>query len=99
MSRIVTMNDRGEVVPISTSEYKQNLRNTYKTTKYMLDYVLKEKKARTYTFVQVLMALYGVLPTIIYTVFPGLIITELTEGKRIPVLGDQRNQTYSGNCG
>jgi hypothetical protein len=65
----------------------------------MLDYVLKEKKARTYTFVQVLMALYGVLPTIIYTVFPGLIITELTEGKRIPVLGDQRNQTYSGNCG
>jgi ATP-binding cassette subfamily B protein/ATP-binding cassette subfamily C protein len=32
------------------------------------------------------MALYGVLPTIIYTVFPGLIITELTEGKRIPVL-------------
>jgi ATP-binding cassette subfamily B protein/ATP-binding cassette subfamily C protein len=86
MSRIVTMNDRGEVVPISTSEYKQNLRNTYKTTKYMLDYVLKEKKARTYTFVQVLMALYGVLPTIIYTVFPGLIITELTEGKRIPVL-------------
>lgn len=86
MSRIVTTNDRGEVVPISTSKYRQNFRNTYITTKHMLKYVLKEKQAWIYTLVQILMAFYGVIPTVVYTLFPGLIITELTEGKKIQIL-------------
>ncbi len=44
MSRIVTTDDRGNTVPISNVEYKQNFKNTYLTTKYMLSYVFKKSR-------------------------------------------------------
>lgn len=82
----VKINERGEIVRDRKSEYKQTFRNTIKTTKYMLNYVLREKKGRIYTVLKVLLALYKVLPMVIYTIFPGLIIAELTHGKRIKTL-------------
>lgn len=86
MGRVVTTNDRGEEVPISTSEYKQNFKNTFITTKYMCCYVLKEKQARIYTIISIFLALYSVIPIVVNTVFPGLIISELLNSKRITVL-------------
>lgn len=82
----VTVNERGEIVRDRKSEYKQTFRNTIKTTKYMLNYVLREKKGRIYAVLKVILALYKVLPMIVYTIFPGLIITELTNEKRVQTL-------------
>ncbi len=90
-SKTTMVNDNGEVIPVRKSEYKQTFRNTVKTTKYMLDYVLKEKKGRTYAAAKVILSLYKVLPMVVYTVFPGLIITELTNARRI-----QRLAVYLG---
>lgn len=86
MSRIVTTNDRGDTVPISNRKYKQNFRNTYMTTKYMLNYVFKKKQSWLYAVIQLLMSLYQVIPSIVYTIFPGLIITELMGDQRIKIL-------------
>lgn len=60
------------------SEYKQNLRNTIITTKYILKFVYKNNKL--YMVVSALLAILKALFSIIYTLFPGLIIIQLTEG-------------------
>ena len=80
----VTIN--GVTMAARKNDYQQTFRNTIKTTMYMLNYVLKEKKARIYSVLKVILALYNVLPMIVYTIFPGLIITELINGKRFQTL-------------
>ena len=83
MGNVYTRNDRGELVPVSKTAYKQSFKNTFITTKYMLRYVFKKKAAWKYAFLKLVLALLGVLQTIVFTVFPGLIISELTERKRV----------------
>ena len=58
---------------------RQSFKNTIKTTKYMLSFVLKEKQGRTYTLLMLLTSFMGIFPTIVYTLFPGLIINELID--------------------
>ena len=57
---------------------RQSFRMTMKTTKYMLHFVLQEKKGRNYMFLVLISALFNTIPTIIYTIFPGMIINQLT---------------------
>ena len=86
MKRIVTTNERGETVPVSDSQFRQNFRNTVITTRYMLKYVLKKKAAWLYMFLEVFMTIVTATATVIYTVFPGLIISELMGESRLTAL-------------
>ena len=65
---------------------RQNLRGTIKTTKYMLGFVWKERSGKSYLLVKNLIALVNALFPLVYTVLPGLIINELTDGRRIDTL-------------
>ena len=65
---------------------RQSFKNTMKTTKYMLGLVLKEKHGKTYAALVFLSSLLNVLPAIVYTMFPGMIINELTGEQRIYIL-------------
>lgn len=64
----------------------QNLRNTIKTTKYMFSFVVKEKHGKMYLFLKIVLSLFNVIPLLIYTIFPGLIINELTGSQQIKTL-------------
>lgn len=81
-----------EVVEVKTvtkradSITRQNFKDSVKTSIYMLGYVWKEKKGRTYTLCRLLLSIYSVLPRIISIIFPGLIINELTTHRRIEVI-------------
>ncbi len=65
---------------------RQSFKNTRKTTTYMLRFVLKEKHGKTYAALVFLSSLLNVLPAIVYTMFPGMIINELTGERRIYIL-------------
>ena len=71
---------------IKNENNPQNLRNTIKTTKYILDFVWKEKHGRIYIFLMFVSSLLNVIPSLIYTIFPGLIINELINNQQINVL-------------
>lgn len=75
----ITVND------INTNEY-QSFRNTIKATKYMIKFVLQERHGKTYTLLVILSSFLHVIPTVIYTIFPGLIINELMGRQRINIL-------------
>lgn len=62
---------------------KQSFRNTVITTKYMCHYVFQEKQAYEYAFIAFILTLWGIIPTVINTIVPGLIITELINGRQI----------------
>ena len=62
---------------------RQNLRNTIKTTRYLLKLILKERDGKIYIFLTVLMSLINVIPTIVYTLMPGLILNELIGSRQI----------------
>ena len=60
---------------------KQNLVNTFRTTKYMLGFVWKSGKL--YVLMRIIMSVINTIFPLIYTIFPGLIINELTNDLRI----------------
>lgn len=62
-------------------EKKQNFRNTFNSTKYMLTFVWDGGKA--YIFLKVLMALINTIIPLSYTLMPGFIINELTGEQRL----------------
>ena len=65
-------------------ENRQNLRNTIKTTKYMLGLVWKSDKL--FMFLKGIMALLNALFPIPYVIIPGLIVNELTGDRNINIL-------------
>lgn len=71
----------------NTNDERQSLKNTIRTTKYILSFVLKEKHGKIYAFLVLLSSLISIVPTLVYTLFPGLIINELIGSQRINILG------------
>lgn len=65
-------------------EKKQNLRNTFSSTKYMLGFVWDGGKA--YIFLKGFMALINAVFPLSYTLMPGFIINELTGEQRLRVI-------------
>jgi ATP-binding cassette subfamily B protein/ATP-binding cassette subfamily C protein len=61
---------------------KQNLRNTIKSTRYMMRFVWKEKLGKQWIVSRFIMAIINAFMPLVYTIFPGLIIIELTDGER-----------------
>ena len=64
----------------------QTFRKTINTTRYMLSYVLKERYGRLYIYIKSLLAIANALVPIVYILFPGLIINELTGANRINIV-------------
>lgn len=65
---------------------RQSFKNTIKTTRYMLSFVLKEKNGKKYAVLIIISSLISIIPSVIYTILPGLIINELTAAQRINIL-------------
>lgn len=61
----------------------QNYLTTVKCSKYMFDLVASYKEGRMYIFFSAVMSFLGIVFTVLYTIFPGMIINELTSDKRI----------------
>lgn len=70
----------------SNGNERQSFKNTIRTTSYMLRFVFKEKHGKIYALLVLLSSLLNAVPTIIYTIFPGLIINELMDKQQIKVL-------------
>lgn len=70
----------------SKEKSAQNLKRTIKTTKYMLRFVWQSEKGKSFLIVKFILALFNALYPIIFTVFPGLIINELTSDKQLDKL-------------
>ena len=64
----------------------QNLRNTIKSTRYMLGFVWKEKSGKFFIFLKTITSLFNALFPLVYTFFPGLTINELIYERRINML-------------
>lgn len=71
----------GEKMKEKNNNRKQNLVNTFRTTKYMLGFVWKSGKL--YVLMRIIMSVINTIFPLIYTIFPGLIINELTNDLRI----------------
>lgn len=71
---------------VKNDNERQSFKMTLKTTKYMLSLVLKEKKGKLYALLMIISSLISVIPSIVYIIFPGLIINQLTKEPRIPAL-------------
>ena len=69
-----------------TDNRKQSFRSTIKTAKYMLGFVLKEKRGKLYLFLKGIMSLFNAVFPLSYAIMPGLIINELTKERRINVI-------------
>jgi ATP-binding cassette subfamily B protein/ATP-binding cassette subfamily C protein len=65
---------------------RQSLLNTIKSAKYMLGFVLKEKRGKLYMLLKVIISFFNAVFPLSYTIIPGLIINELTEERRINVI-------------
>ena len=65
------------------NQTKQTLRGTLKSVKYMLGYIMKEKRGKSYLFLQIAISLLSAVFPLSYALMPGLIINELTEARRI----------------
>mgnify|MGYP004652570315 CR=1 FL=1 len=61
---------------------KQTLYQSLKTTIYMMRFVCRFTEGKIYTFLKILHSIYSILPKMIYIIFPGLIINEITNLKR-----------------
>ena len=70
---------------INRRTFFKEISKTFTSTKYILKFVSVQKHGKKYMYLKFLFSLFGLLSTFIYTVFPGLIIKELT--------GHQRKQT------
>ena len=57
---------------------------TFKALMFSLRHVLKSREGRIYAFSKFMLALLNELPALLLTTFPGLIINELLDGKRVP---------------
>ncbi len=62
----------GEKMKEKNNNRKQNLVNTFRTTKYMLGFVWKNGKL--YVLMRIIMSVINTIFPLIYTIFPGLII-------------------------
>ena len=62
-------------------EKKQNIRQTYNSTKYMFGFVWNGGKA--YIFLKCIMAIINAVFPLSYTLMPGFIINELTKEQRL----------------
>ena len=65
----------------------QNLPRTIKAAKYMLGLVWRDEKGKVYLFLKGITALLNVISALPFMIFPGLIINELTNNRRLPMLG------------
>jgi len=63
-----------------------NLRNTLKTTKYMLNYILKIEEGKKYILIKSFLSILTAVLPIALIFMPGLIINELTSEKRVDIL-------------
>ena len=73
-------------IPGKEDKKSQSVRNTIKTTKYMLRYVWNEKHGKSFIFVKGITALLNAVFPLAFTIMPGLIINELTNEQRINTL-------------
>ncbi|MDR2615119.1 MAG: hypothetical protein LBC28_00925, partial [Oscillospiraceae bacterium] len=65
---------------------RQTLRETVKTTRYMLKFVCRDGQGKLYLFLKGVSALLDALFPLVYVVFPGLIINELSGDRRLDVI-------------
>ena len=64
-------------------DYKQSIRATLNTTKYMMGFVVRDGKGKIYIMFNLFLTALNAAMSVVYTVFPGLIITELTNEKSL----------------
>ena len=61
----------------------QNFKTTIKTTRYAFNLIFEKKNGRIFILYQNISAVIDVFPSIILAIFPGLIINELIQEKRV----------------
>lgn len=64
-------------------DYKQSIRTTLNTTKYMMGFIVRYGKGKIYIILNLFLTALNAVMSVVYTVFPGLIITELTNDRSL----------------
>ena len=70
----------------SKSKYSQRFHTTIRASMYVLRYVWNADFGKRYIFLKILQALLNSVFPLIYTVFPGLIVNELTNNRNLEVI-------------
>ena len=70
----------------SKSKYSQRFHTTIRASMYVLRYVWNADFGKRYIFLKILQALLNSVFPLIYTVFPGLIVNELTNNRKLEVI-------------
>ena len=68
------------------NKYSQRFHTTIRASMYVLRYVWNAHLGKRYIFLKVIQALLNSVFPIIYTVFPGLIVNELTNNQQLEVI-------------
>ena len=68
------------------SNFKQNFKNTFKSSVFMLKFVWKERQGKTYVLLKTLESLLTSVFPLVYVLFPGWLIDELSDQKRIGII-------------
>lgn len=70
----------------NNNKLKQNLKATFKTSKYMLSYVWRSKSGKKYILIKSFISILNAIMPLGLVLLPGLIINELTGQRRIDIL-------------
>lgn len=68
------------------SSFKQNFKDTFKSSIFMLKFVWKERKGKVYVLLKTIESLLNTVFPLIYVLFPGWLIDELSDRKRIGII-------------
>lgn len=68
------------------SNFKQNFKNTFKSSAFMLKFVWKERQGKTYIFLKTIASLLNAVFPLVCVLFPGWLIDELSDQRRIGVI-------------
>lgn len=70
-------------ITVTNNVKSQGVRETIKSTKYLLLFVFKHKGGKQYAFLSFLSSIIGIVISMMLIIFPGMIINELNGDKQI----------------
>ena len=95
-NHIATQRHSHSIVPVDIDErslfmknhmqFKQNLRNTIKTSYFMVNFIWRDTKGKSYIILKIISSLLNTLLPLAYVFFPGLLINELSGDKQAYII-------------
>lgn len=73
-------------VTVTNTNETQSLRNTLRSTKYMLEFIFNHKNGKSYALLSTISSILNVVTSMVFVLLPGMIVNELNSQQRIWII-------------